>query len=98
MNQKEFEDRLDEYAEKISAAVSDGINKIETAFESAKENLKSEKSFTESVKGVSGSPKMGLILVVLGILWLLHSIGVFSQPVFPVLLIILGVYFLIRNR
>ena len=45
-----------------------------------------------------GSPRLGLALVGLGIVWLLHSLGILQQPVFPILLIILGVYFIVRAK
>ena len=98
MDQKEFESKLDEYANRISSTVSDGVKKVEAAFEKGKENIKSDENGGEGLKGLKGSPKMGLILVVVGILWLLHTLGVFGQPVFPILLIVAGLYFVIRNR
>ena len=98
MDQTEFESKLDEYANKISGAVSDGVKKVEAAFEKGKENLKTDENAEQGVKGLKGSPKMGLILVVAGILWLLYTFNVFAQPVFPILLIIVGLYFVIRNR
>ncbi len=98
MEEKEFESKLDEYANKISVAVSDGVKKVEAAFEKGKENIKTEEGAEEGVKGLRGSPKMGLILVVVGILWLLFTLGFFDQWIFPVLLMIVGLYFVIRNR
>jgi hypothetical protein len=98
MEQKDFEGKLDEYANKISSAVSDGVKRVEEAFDKGKENLKSQEDSGEGVKGLKGSPKLGLILVVAGILWLLYTLNVFDQPVFPILLIVLGLYFVIRNR
>jgi hypothetical protein len=98
MDQKDFEGKLDEYANKISSAVSDGVKRVEAAFDKGKENLKAQEESEEGVKGLKGSPKLGLIMVVGGILWLLYTFNVFAQPVFPILLIILGLYFVIRNR
>jgi hypothetical protein len=101
MDQKEFDGKLDEYANKISGAVGEGVKRLEEAFEKGKESIKASQDQEGSetgVKGLKGSPKMGLILVVGGILWLLYTFGVFAQPVFPILMIILGLYFIIRNR
>jgi hypothetical protein len=98
MDQKEFESKLDEYANKISGAVSDGVKKVEAAFEKGKENIKAESADGEGLKGLKGSPRMGLILVVVGILWLLFTLDFFDQWIFPVLLVIVGLYFVIRNR
>jgi hypothetical protein len=97
--QKDFESKLDEYANKISTAVGEGVRRVEEAFEKGKESLKTgEGEGGEGVKRMKGSPKTGLILVGFGIVWLLYIAGLFQQPVFPILLIILGLYFLIRNR
>jgi hypothetical protein len=41
---------------------------------------------------------MGLMLVALGLVWLLNSLGVLNQPVFPILLIVLGIYFIARSK
>lgn len=98
MESKEFESKLDEYADKISRAVTDGVKRVEEAFEKGKENLKSQEGSGEGIKSLKGSPRLGLIMVAVGILWLLYTFDVFAQPVFPILLIILGLYFVIRNR
>ena len=45
-----------------------------------------------------GSPRLGLTLVAVGLIWLLNSLGILNQPVFPILLIVLGVYFIARAK
>lgn len=95
-DRKEFEERLDGFADKFSHAMSDGVKRLEEAFDRGKENLRQDMDSNEG--RLSGSPRLGMILVGLGILWLLYALGVLSQPIFPVLLIVLGVYFLLRNR
>ena len=52
----------------------------------------------ETKRAAKGSSRLGLILVGLGIVWLLHSLGILDQPVFPILLIVLGVYFVARAK
>jgi hypothetical protein len=52
----------------------------------------------ESKVAAKGSPRMGLMLVGLGLVWLLNSLGILDQPVFPILLIVLGVYFIARSK
>ena len=52
----------------------------------------------ESKRESKGSPRLGLMLVAVGIIWLLNSLGVLNQPVFPILLIVLGVYFIARAK
>ena len=95
-DRKEFEDRLDGFADKFSHAMSDGVKRLEEAFDKGKDNLRRDMETNEG--RLSGSPRMGMILVGVGILWLLYALGVLSQPIFPILLIVLGIYFLLRNR
>lgn len=98
MDQKEFEGKLDEYANKISKAVGEGVKRVEEAFEKGKESLKSGEGEEGGVRKLKGSPRSGVILIGVGIVWLLYIAGLFEQPVFPILLIILGIYFIARNR
>jgi hypothetical protein len=104
MDQKQWEQRLDHAAERVSGAVSQGVHILEDAFDKGKGTLKDELGSTQSGPGTGsapaskGSPRLGLALVGLGIVWLLHSLGILQQPVFPILLIILGVYFIVRAK
>jgi len=119
MDQKEWEDRLDRAANRVSRAVSEGVHVLEDAYEKGKETLKEEfdprREATPSAPGATaetsgpavtpvtkpalkGSPRLGLILVGLGIVWLLNTLGILDQPVFPILLIVLGVYFIARAK
>jgi hypothetical protein len=105
MEQKEWEQRLDRVAERVAGTVKDGVRVLEDAYEKGKEGLKAE-SNASSAGGVSattggvkkGSPRLGLALVALGIVWLLNTLGILDQPIFPILLIILGVYFIARSK
>jgi len=96
-DRREFEDKLDGLADKFSKTMSDGVKKLEDAFDKGKGNLRADMESEENKK-ISGSPRMGAILLGLGLVWLLYAMGVLSQPIFPILLIILGVYFLVRAR
>jgi len=104
MDQKQWEQRLDHAAERVSGAVTQGVHILEDAFDKGKGTLKDELGPTPSGPGTGtaptskGSPRFGLALVGLGIVWLLHSLGILQQPVFPILLIILGVYFIVRAK
>lgn len=120
MDQKEWEERLDRAADRVSNAVTAGVRVLEDEYEKGKETLKAKlderdrassetvanandpgthSAFTaESRKASKGSPRLGLMLVAVGIIWLLSSLGVLSQPVFPILLIVLGVYFVVRAK
>ena len=95
--QRDFESKLDEYANKISQAVSDGVKRVEEAFEKGKQNLKTEGE-EGGIKGLKGSPRSGIILIGIGIVWLLYIAGLFEHVIFPILLIIIGIYFVVRNR
>ena len=121
MDQKQWEERLDRAADRVSRVVTSGVHVLEDAYEKGKETLKDEidgqrphtsdtppsgavdpaaqSAFTAETKRTSkGSPRLGLVLVAVGIIWLLNSIGVLNQPVFPILLIVLGVYFIARSK
>jgi hypothetical protein len=120
MDQKQWEERLDRAADRVSRAVTGGVHVLEDAYEKGKETLKDEmdghrttapdtpsatvdpaaqSAFTAEPKRASkGSPRLGLMLVAVGIIWLLNSLGVLNQPVFPILLIVLGVYFIARAK
>jgi hypothetical protein len=121
MDQKQWEERLDRAADRVSRVVTGGVHVLEDAYEKGKESLKDEmngrraatdsetnatpavtptqSAFTaEPRPATKGSPRLGLMLVGLGIVWLLHTLGILDQPVFPVLLIVLGVYFIARSK
>jgi hypothetical protein len=95
-DRKEFEDRLDGFADKFSKTMSDGVKKLEEAFDKGKQNLRADMESGDSK--VTGSPRMGAILLGFGVLWLLYTIGALDHVIFPILVIVLGIYFLIRNR
>lgn len=105
MEQKQWEQRLDRAADRVSEAVTQGVHVLENAFDKGRDTLKDDLgapragSETGTAGSTSkGSPRLGLMLVGLGIVWLLHSLGILQQPVFPILLIVLGVYFIVRAK
>ncbi len=105
MEQKEWEERLDRVADRVAGGVKDGVRVLEDAYAKGKEGLMNESRASstgtaapETTGAKKGSPRLGLGLVALGILWLLHSLGILDQPIFPILLIILGVYFIARSK
>jgi hypothetical protein len=125
MDQKQWEERLDRAADRVSRAVTEGVHVLEDAYVKGKDTLREElnerratpdpasgvtpgatpgvastqPSFTaEPRRATRGSPRLGLMLVGLGIVWLLNSLGILDQPVFPILLIVLGVYFIARSK
>lgn len=106
MEQRDWEQRLDRVADRVAGGVKDGVRVLEDAYEKGKEGLKNDSTASSAdASGApatggakKGSPRLGLALVALGIVWLLHSLGILDQPVFPILLIILGVYFIARSK
>jgi len=103
MEQKEWEQRLDRVADRVAESVKEGVNVMEDAFNKGRDQVKSELGTktgdpTAPAQPAKGTPRLGLMLVGLGIVWLLHSLGILDQPVFPILLIILGVYFIVRSK
>jgi len=96
MDQKEFEERLDGYAEKMSQTVTDGVKKVEEAFDKGKQNLREDMDTDES--RFRGSPRMGAILLACGIVWLLAVLLPGSGWLFPVIVMGAGIYLMIRNR
>lgn len=105
MDQKEWEERLDRYADRTAQAVRKGVHVLEDAFDQGKDTLMEETAppaagarDAEAPGGKKDTRRRGLGLVIVGLLWLLHSLGILSQPIFPILLIILGVYFLTRTK
>lgn len=105
MEQRDWEQKLDRAAERVAGTVKDGVRVLEDAYEKGKEGLMNETraassgtTAPETSAAKKGSPRLGLALVALGIIWLLHSLGILDQPVFPILLIILGVYFIARSK
>lgn len=105
MEPNNWEQRLDRVAERVAGSVKDGVRVLEDAYEKGKEGLMNETRAPSGGTGdpeaggaKKGSPRLGLALVALGIIWLLHSLGILDQPVFPILLIILGVYFIARSK
>ena len=98
MDQKGFEKKLDEVTEKFSNTVSESIKRVEETFEKGKESLKSHPETTSRWKHLAISPSGGMIIVLIGILWLLYTFGVFEIKLFPILLILIGLYLIFRKH
>ena len=55
-------------------------------------------SETTCHRKLKGSPRTGIVLIGVGIVWLLYIAGLFEHVIFPILLIVLGIYFVVRSR
>ena len=98
MDQKQFEDRLDGLADTISKTVSEGVRKVEDAFERGRTNLDAETLGEGSNRRKIGSPRTGVVLLAIGIVWLLNSFDIFDHRIFPILMVAAGLYFIIRDK
>ena len=104
MEQKDWEQKLDRAAERVAGSVKEGVRVLEDAYEKGKEGLLNETRGASDGTDAGAraakknSPRLGLILVAAGIVWLLHSLGLLDHLVFPILLIVLGVYFIARSK
>jgi len=91
---KGLEEKMDEVADKFSKTVSDGVKRMEAAFQ----NVKTDAETRGKVKGFFTSSTGGVVLIIFGIVWLLHTLGFFAQPVLPIILIVIGVYLMLRYK
>ena len=98
MDQQGFEKKLDEVTEKFSNTVSEGVKKVEETFEKGKESLKSDPEKTSRWKHLAISPSGGMIIVLVGVLWLLYTFDFFEIKLLPILLILIGLYLIFRKR
>ncbi|MDH3198656.1 MAG: hypothetical protein OEO21_10495 [Candidatus Krumholzibacteria bacterium] len=98
MEQKDYEARMDRYAQRFTDAVSDGVKRVEEAFDKGKENLREDIKSAQGVEGIKGSPRMGLALVGVGVVWLLLSLGILQHTIVPIIVIAVGLYYIVRSR
>ena len=98
MDQKGFEKKLDEVTEKISSTVSEGVKRVEETFEKSRQSLEEDPEKTSRWKHLAISPSGGMIIVLVGFLWLLYTFGVFQHKILPILLIGIGLYLIFRKR
>jgi len=98
MDQKGFEKKLDEVTEKFSKTVSDGVKRVEETFEKGRESLKSNPEARDRWKSFALSPSGGVIFIIIGVIWLLSTLGVFGHPVFPILLIGFGIFLIFKKQ
>ncbi|MCZ6765829.1 MAG: hypothetical protein O7D32_02740 [bacterium] len=95
----QVEDRLDHFADRFSRAMSDGVKKMEDAFEKGMNNIKSNPKFQEGrLRGFFTSSSGGAILVIVGVVWFAYAVGLLSNWIIPLLIIALGAYLMHRYK
>jgi hypothetical protein len=90
-----FDEKLDEVADKVSKTMSEGVKRLESAFESVKDNPEETKG---KVKNFFKTSTGGTVILIIGILWLFLSQGWLTFPLFPVIVIGIGIYLMYRYK
>jgi len=91
---KGIEEKMDEIADKFSKTMSEGVKRMETAFQNVKDDAETRKK----VKGFFTSSTGGAVLIVVGVLWFFYAVGLFNKPLFPIILIVIGAYLMFRYK
>ncbi len=95
----QVEDRLDAFADRFSRAMSDGVKKMEDAFEKGMDNIKSNPKFQEGrLRGFFTSSAGGAILVIVGVVWFAYAVGLLGNWIIPLLIVALGAYLMHRYK
>ena len=96
---KSVEERLDEFGDRFSKAMMDGVKRLEGAFDKGMQNLRDNPDLNSGrVRGFFSSSSGGVVLVVIGFVWFFYAVGLLDKPIFPILMIILGFYLMYRDR
>ncbi|MEE9269224.1 MAG: hypothetical protein V3V49_03095 [Candidatus Krumholzibacteria bacterium] len=96
---KKVEDRLDDIANRFSKAMSEGVKRMEGAFDRGLKSVRENPELSKArIKGFFRSSTGGGILLIVGFVWLFYAVGLLDKPVFPIIVILLGFYLLYRHR
>ena len=82
---KGFEERLEKAAEKISKTMTDSAKRMEAPI-------------SDKYKSLYNSPAAGFILILVGVIWFLYTVGFFNSWPFPIILIILGILLVLKRK
>lgn len=91
---KGMEEKLDEIADRFSKTMSEGIKRMESAFQT----IRTDAETRGKIKGFFRSSTGGAVLIVIGVLWFFYTVGLFDQPIFPLIVILIGVYLMFRYK
>ena len=98
-SKKGAEDKLDDMADKFSHAMSEGVKKMEDAFDRASASIKDNPPVTtDKIKGFFSTASGAGVLIIVGLIWFLYTIDFFSTWIFPILLTAFGVFLLYRQK
>ena len=90
---KDFEQKLDEVADKVSQTVSEGVRRLEDTVSSMQKRPEVSES---KIRDLFSSPLGGLIVIAAGLLWFFNAVGLFDNKVLPVILIAVGIYMMVK--
>jgi hypothetical protein len=92
---RDFEEKLEEVAERVSKTVSEGVKRLEEAAA----NIGQCPEFSEGrVKRFFTSSLGGLVVTIIGILWFFNAVGLFQNWVVALIVTGIGIYMIFRFR
>ena len=92
---KRLEEKIDDVADKFAKTMSDGVKRIESVLEDIKNRPDMPRG---KIKGFFTSSTGGTVLLIVGIVWLLFTLGWFEWKGFPIILIAAGIYLMVRYK
>lgn len=93
------EDRLDDMADRFARAVSDGVKRLEDAFDKGAEQMRERHEGGQGrIRSFFASSTGGAVLILVGAVWFLYAVGLFDNWVVPILLVIAGIYLMQRYK
>ena len=96
---KNVEDKLDDLADRFSKAMTEGVKRMEDAFQAGVKNLKDNPDLKQGkIRSFFASSSGGAVLLIVGIVWFFYAVGLLDKPIFPLLFIALGIYLMLRHR